>query len=82
MTLESLIHLYADGLRAMDHKDYAALVASAGCSGPAAESAVRRARENPETRVNNVINIRVFRYIHEMETGDTSGCDRSGLQLF
>lgn len=81
MTLDDLIRIYGDGLRSMDHSDYVDLANAAGCYGPAAVSAIERAKVDPGQRVRNVINGRVLRFIHQMETGAGREVNQDGLQL-
>jgi hypothetical protein len=65
----------------MDHDQYFDLVNAAGCYGPAAVASIERAKRDPRQRVRNVINGRVLRFIHQMETGAGNEINHDGLQL-
>lgn len=82
MSLHDLIRLYGETLRGLTHTEYSELVRQTMSSGPAAESAIARAKRDPETRFTNVLNHRVLQYLHQMETGAGSEVNQSGLQLF
>ena len=79
-TLDELRELYGQGLVAMEHSDYVNIVALACPSGLAIESCLVRARQDPQTRLTNLINGRVLRFIHRQDTGQAAMTD--GLDVF
>jgi hypothetical protein len=79
---DELIRQHGDTLRGMTHAEYVRLASAACLPGPALDSALRLAKEDPERRFTNVICYRVLRYLHQQATGIGAEVDTGGLELF
>lgn len=70
MTVDDLIRQHGDRLRAMDHATYTELVRSVcGENNPAAESAIRNAKLDPQRRFTNICRLRVLQHLAGQPVG-------------